>query len=61
MVGHDGERTGELASGLDGPRFYDDDEVFTTYQRHRARDETPNDTLEKPDLLDLIGEAAGLQ
>ncbi|MCC7367743.1 MAG: methyltransferase domain-containing protein [Chloroflexi bacterium] len=45
--------------GLDGPRFYDDHDVFTTYQRHRSRDESPNDTLEKPDLLDLIGEAAG--
>src|SRR6478672_3470422 len=47
--------------GLDGPRFYDDDEVFATYMRHRARDETPNDTLEKPDLLDLIGEVDGLR
>lgn len=46
---------------LDGPSFYDDDEVFATYQQHRARDETPNDTLEKPDLLDLIGHAAGLR
>jgi SAM-dependent methyltransferase len=47
--------------GLDGPRFYDDDQVFATYVRHRAGGETPNDTLEKPDLLELIGSAAGLQ
>jgi SAM-dependent methyltransferase len=47
--------------GLDGPGFYDDADVFATYQRHRARDETPNDTLEKPDLLDLLGDAAGLR
>ena len=47
--------------GLDGPSFYDDDGVFSTYMRHRGRDETPNDTLEKPDLLDLIGSAAGLR
>ena len=45
--------------GLDGPSFYDDDRVFATYMRHRSRDETPNDTLEKPDLLDLIGSPAG--
>lgn len=48
-------------TGLDGPRFYDDDTVFATYTRHRARDETPNDTMEKPDLLDLIGSVAGLR
>ena len=47
--------------GLDGPRFYDDDQVFATYACHRARDETPNDTLEKPDLLEMIGPAAGLR
>jgi SAM-dependent methyltransferase len=44
---------------FDGPSFYDDDGVFASYQRHRARDETPNDTLEKPDLLDMIGKATG--
>ena len=47
--------------GLDGPDFYDDDQVFATYMRHRQRDESPNDTLEKPDLLDLIGSAVGLR
>jgi SAM-dependent methyltransferase len=47
--------------GLDGPSFYDDAQVFATYMRHRSRDETPNDTLEKPDLLDLIGSAVGLR
>lgn len=45
---------------LDGPRFYDDDGVFATYTRHRARSESPNDTMEKPDLLELIGDVAGL-
>jgi SAM-dependent methyltransferase len=43
----------------DGPDFYDDADVFATYMRSRQRDETPNDTLERPDLLDLLGEAAG--
>lgn len=47
--------------GLDGPRFYDDDRVFARYMRHRLGDETPNDTLEKPDLLDLVGSAVGLR
>jgi SAM-dependent methyltransferase len=47
--------------GLDGPSFYNDDGVFATYMRHRERDEAPNDTLEKPHLLDLIGSAVGLR
>lgn len=47
--------------GLDGPSFYDDDQVFATYTRHRLGDETPNDTLEKPNLLDLMGSAVGLR
>jgi SAM-dependent methyltransferase len=51
----------EYAMGLDGPSFYDDDQVFATYMRRRLGDETPNDTLEKPDLLDLIGSAVGLR
>jgi SAM-dependent methyltransferase len=51
----------EGSVGLAGPSFYDDDGVFATYMRHRAGDENPNDTLEKPDLLELIGEVAGLR
>ncbi len=47
--------------GLDGPRFYDDDQVFQTYMQHRGRDEAPNDNLERPDLLDLIGPLDGLR
>lgn len=47
--------------GLDGPSFYDDDQVFATCMRHRRGDETPNDTLEKPDLMDLIGSPVGLR
>ncbi|MBD2256985.1 class I SAM-dependent methyltransferase [Pseudanabaena sp. FACHB-2040] len=37
-----------------GPNFYDDDEVFATYMRHRQRTDTPNETLEKPAILELI-------
>src|ERR1043166_4413678 len=47
--------------GLDGPDFYDDDQVFATYMRHRVRDESPNDTMEKPDLVEMIGPVAGLR
>lgn len=38
-------RDDDAATGLDGPRFYDDDQVFATYMRHRARagGESPND------------------
>ncbi len=37
-----------------GPNFYDDEAVFATYMRHRQRADTPNDTLEKPVMMDLI-------
>jgi SAM-dependent methyltransferase len=42
----------------DGPAFYDDDEVFKTYQEKRSRSDTPNDTLEKPVILELAGDLA---
>ena len=41
---------------LQGPAFYDDQDVFETYQVHRGRSDNPNDTLEKPILLELVGE-----
>jgi len=44
---------------LPGPTFYDDDAVFATYMQHRQRPDTPNDTLEKPVILDLLGDVAG--
>ena len=57
--GSDSEKEG--AMGLDGPSFYDDARSSRRTCGTAARDETPNDTLEKPDLLDLIGSAAGLR
>lgn len=42
-----------------GPAFYDDDAVFATYMSARERQENPNDTLEKPILLEMIGELTG--
>jgi SAM-dependent methyltransferase len=37
-----------------GPSFYDDEEVFATYARHRQRADSPNETLEKPVILELV-------
>lgn len=42
-----------------GPALYDDEAVFATYLRHRQRSFTPSDTLEKPVIIQLIGEIAG--
>lgn len=43
----------------DGPSFYDDDAVFATYMRHRQRADTPNDTLERPIIFELLGNLHG--
>ena len=43
----------------EGARFYDDPQVFETYQRHRQRPENPNDTLEKPIIVELLGNVRG--
>lgn len=40
----------------DGSAFYDDDVVFKTYMDRRQRENNPNDTLEKPIILELTGE-----
>jgi len=43
----------------EGPAFYDDDAVFKTYLEGRhSRSDTPNDTLEKPVILELAGDLA---
>jgi SAM-dependent methyltransferase len=39
----------------DGPAFYDDDAIFNTYMARRSRSDNPNDTLEKPVVLELVG------
>ncbi|MBD3884443.1 class I SAM-dependent methyltransferase [Phormidium tenue FACHB-886] len=41
-----------------GSSFYDDDLVFATYMRHRHRPDTPNETLEKPVILELVAPIA---
>lgn len=45
--------------GNPGPEFYDDEHVFAAYQQHRRRADNPNDTLEKPVILELLGPVAG--
>ena len=45
----------------EGPGFYDDERVFATYLAHRRRPDNPNDTLERPALLELLGSVAGLR
>ncbi len=45
--------------GLAGPDFYDNDDVFKIYMAHRDRLDSPNETLEKPVLLELLGSLSG--
>jgi SAM-dependent methyltransferase len=40
----------------DGPAFYDDDGIFHTYMARRSRADNPNDTLEQPIILELVGD-----
>jgi trans-aconitate methyltransferase len=47
------------AMGYEGPEFYDNEEVFETYSQRRLRADNPNDTLEKPVVLALIGRVEG--
>ena len=40
----------------EGSTFYDDDAIFQTYMARRGRRNNPNDTLEKPVILELVGD-----
>jgi SAM-dependent methyltransferase len=42
-----------------GPDFYDDQAVFASYMAARQRRDNPNDTLERPVMLELAGDLAG--
>ena len=44
---------------LQGSDFYDDNDVFQSYMASRGRQDNPNDTLEKPVLLELLGDLTG--
>jgi SAM-dependent methyltransferase len=43
----------------EGPQFYDQAAVFQTYMQHRQSPDNPNDTLEKPMILSLLGSVNG--
>ena len=43
----------------EGPQFYDNAAVFQSYMQHRQRSDNPNDTLEMPILLALLGPVSG--
>ncbi len=45
----------------EGPSFYDDDAIFSTYMARRSRADNPNDTLEKPIILELMGDLSNLR
>jgi len=45
--------------GIAGSTFFDNDAIFATYQQGRPRVDSPNDTLEKPIILELISDIAG--
>jgi ubiquinone/menaquinone biosynthesis C-methylase UbiE len=42
-----------------GPNFYDTDSVFEKYIALRTKSNSPNDTLERPILLEMIGSPQG--
>lgn len=44
---------------LEGAEFFDKDRTFQTYRKGRYRSGSPNETLEKPIFLELLGEVAG--
>ena len=44
---------------LEGPKFYDDPAIFHNYMERRGHADTPNDTLERPIIEELIGNVAG--
>lgn len=42
-----------------GPDFYDEEQVFAAYMQRRQQADSPNDTLERPIVMDLIGDVRG--
>ena len=44
-----------------GPSFYNDEAIFATYMGRRKRPNNPNDTIEKPIFLELLGDVSGLR
>ncbi len=48
-------------AGLEGGAFYDEPDVFSTYLQHRASPANPNDTIEEPAFLEVLGDVRGLR
>ena len=46
---------------LGGGSFYDQAAVFETYMAHRGRAESPNEAIEGPALLEVLGEVSRLR
>jgi trans-aconitate methyltransferase len=44
-----------------GPAVYDNNDFFQNYLSRRNREDSPNNIIEKPALLELIGDVAGKQ
>ncbi len=42
-----------------GPDFYDQENVFDYYTKRRQRDDNPNDTLEAPIFMEMLGDFHG--
>jgi ubiquinone/menaquinone biosynthesis C-methylase UbiE len=42
-----------------GVEFYDNDDIFQNYMNRRRNSENPNDTIEKPIFLELMGNVNG--
>ena len=43
----------------EGPEFFDNPDVFQKYLQHRESRDNPNDTMENPVILDLLGPVRG--
>jgi len=59
LLNHCSEKKGDVVS-YEGPQFYDNEAVFQTYLQHRQRPDNPNDTLEEPIILALLGPVRGI-
>lgn len=46
---------------MKGNRFFDRGTVFDTYQKKRQKRDNANDTLEKPIVMELMGDVKGLE
>ena len=55
----DGARDEDVAH--EGGAFYDNDAVFETYRAHRLSPRSPNELVEEPALLEMLGPVKGMR